>query len=81
MPESGTALFNVCPSASHLLDYCWITQTALALPEQLGGQRMALVFEHRKDKDQMTLSNVKTSTQISRKWRIFFWTLWHNGKQ
>lgn len=44
MPESGTPLLNVGPSASHLPDYFGIIQTAEALPGQLGGKRGALVL-------------------------------------
>lgn len=44
VPESGTPLLNVGPSASHLPDYFGIIQTAEALPGQLGGKRGALVL-------------------------------------
>ncbi|KAI9521693.1 hypothetical protein NQZ68_003848 [Dissostichus eleginoides] len=42
--RAGTPLLNVCPSASHLPDYSGISQTARALPGQLGGKRRAFTL-------------------------------------
>lgn len=68
MTQSGIAVFNVCPSASHLPDYFGITQTGPALPGQLGGQRLALRWTQ-EDQDQMTHLPILTRNHISPKRR------------